>query len=81
MAEPAAEPALGDTQIRPRDGMRTVYVPAGQFEAIKVSCQEVNRSKTWYYAPALGSHVYYLNIHRFDGGVAEELVAFERAAP
>lgn len=56
-----------------------VDVPAGHFEVIEVSCQEVNRSKVWYYAPAVGTYVRYDNTHRIDGTVRQELVSYARA--
>jgi hypothetical protein len=56
-----------------------VTVPAGTFEAVRINCQQLNRTKTWYYAPEIGSLVRYLNVHRWDGRNDHRLVAIERA--
>jgi hypothetical protein len=58
-----------------------VGVPAGRFEVVEVSCQELNRTKVWYYAPAIGTFVRYLNKHRYERTVAQDLVAIQRAEP
>jgi hypothetical protein len=56
-----------------------IEVPAGRFEAVEVSCQELNRTKVWYYAPAIGTFVRYANTHRYERTVTQDLVAFHRA--
>jgi hypothetical protein len=54
-------------------------VAAGRFEVVEVSCQELNRTKVWYYAPAIGTFVRYLNTHRYERTVTQDLVAIHRA--
>jgi hypothetical protein len=54
-------------------------VAAGRFEVVEVSCQELNRTKVWYYAPAIGTFVRYLNTHRYERSVTQDLVAIHRA--
>lgn len=54
-------------------------VAAGRFEVVEVSCQEANRTKVWYYAPAIGTYIEYINTHRYEGTVSQELVAIHRA--
>jgi hypothetical protein len=56
-----------------------IDVPAGRFEVVEVSCQELNRTKVWYYAPAIGTFVRYLNTHRYERTVVQDLVAMQRA--
>jgi hypothetical protein len=56
-----------------------IEVAAGRFEVVEVSCQEANRTKVWYYAPAVGTFVRYLNTHRYERTVSQELVAIHRA--
>ena len=56
-----------------------IEVAAGRFEVVEVSCQEVNRTKVWYYAPAIGTFVRYLNTHRYERTVSQDLVAIHRA--
>jgi len=56
-----------------------IEVAAGRFEVVEVSCQELNRTKVWYYAPAIGTFVRYLNTHRYERTVAQDLVAIHRA--
>lgn len=56
-----------------------IEVAAGRFEVVEVSCQELNRTKVWYYAPAIGTHVRYLNTHRYERTVSQDLVAIQRA--
>jgi hypothetical protein len=56
-------------------------VAAGRFEVVEVSCQELNRTKVWYYAPAVGTYVRYVNTHRYERTVTEDLVVFQRAEP
>jgi hypothetical protein len=58
-----------------------IEVAAGRFEVVEVSCQELNRTKVWYYAPAIGTHVRYLNTHRYERTLSQELVAIHRAEP
>lgn len=58
-----------------------IEVAAGRFEVVEVSCQEVNRTKIWYYAPAIGTFVRYLNTHRYERTVTQDLVALQRAEP
>jgi hypothetical protein len=57
-----------------------IEVAAGRFEVVEVSCQELNRTKVWYYAPTIGTFVRYANTHRYEGTVTQDLVAIHRAA-
>lgn len=57
----------------------TTTVPAGTFETIRITCQEVNRTKVWHYAPAIGTVVSYLNSHRYEQNTPRVLVSFARA--
>jgi hypothetical protein len=59
-------------------GSETTTVPAGTFETIKVTCQEVNRTKIWHYAPDIGMFVSYLNSHRYEPNTPRVLVSFTR---
>jgi hypothetical protein len=54
-------------------------VAAGRFEVVEVSCQEANRTKVWYYAPVVGTFVRYVNRHRYERAVSQDLVAIHRA--
>jgi hypothetical protein len=56
-----------------------IEVAAGHFEVVEVSCQEANRTKVWYYAPAVGTFVRYVNTHRYERAVSQELVEIHRA--
>ena len=56
-----------------------IEVAAGRFEVVEVSCQELNRTKVWYYAPAIGTFVRYLNTHRYERTLSQDLVAIHRA--
>jgi hypothetical protein len=73
----------GDDEARPRfcrvGTWSEIEVAAGRFEVVEVSCQEPNRTKVWHYAPALGTVVRYLNSHRYERPVLQELVAMQRA--
>jgi hypothetical protein len=60
-------------------GTETKTVPAGTFETIRVTCQEVNRTKIWHYAPEIGTFVSYLNSHRYEQNTPRVLVSFARA--
>lgn len=73
----------GDAEARPRfcrvGQWSELEVAAGRFEVVEVTCQEFNRTKVWYYAPAIGTHVRYLNTHRYEKTVKQDLVAIHRA--
>jgi hypothetical protein len=73
----------GDDEARTRfcrvGNWSELEVAAGRFEVVEVSCQELNRTKVWYYAPSIGTHVRYLNTHRYERTVSQDLVAFQRA--
>jgi hypothetical protein len=73
----------GDDEARTRfcrvGNWSELEVAAGRFEVVEVSCQELNRTKVWYYAPLIGTHVRYLNTHRYERTVSQDLVAFQRA--
>jgi hypothetical protein len=73
----------GDDEARTRfcrvGDWSELEVVAGRFEVVEVSCQELNRTKVWYYAPAIGTFVRYLNTHRYERTVSQDLVAMQRA--
>jgi hypothetical protein len=73
----------GDEEARTRfcrvGDWSELEVAAGRFEVVEVSCQELNRTKVWYYAPAIGTFVRYLNTHRYERSVTQDLVAIHRA--
>ena len=73
----------GDEEARTRfcrvGNWSEIEVAAGRFEVVEVSCQELNRTKVWYYAPAIGTFVRYLNTHRYERPVSQDLVAIHRA--
>jgi len=73
----------GDDEARTRfcrvGDWSEIEVAAGRFEVMEVSCQEANRTKVWYYAPVVGTFVRYVNTHRYEGTVSQDLVAIHRA--